>query len=94
MTASVYLNHGALCIEANKLSDAEEKINKALSINKQFFKSDHDIFADIFVALGDLAKKKGQHDIAKDSYRKALDIYNNKFADEHWKIIETKRKLK
>ncbi|MEO6902026.1 MAG: hypothetical protein ABI315_02605 [Bacteroidia bacterium] len=70
-----------MCIQENKLFEAEEKINKALAIDKQFFKSDHDIFADIFVALGDIAKKKGQTDYEKKSHLKALDIYKKKFTD-------------
>ncbi len=94
MTANVYLNLGILFIQEGKLRDAEHKINMALQIDKQFFKSDHDIFADIFVALGDLEKKKKQNDIAKDFYKKALDIYMNKFDENHWKIISTRQKYK
>jgi len=64
-----------------------------LTIDKQFFKSDHDIFADIFVALGDLAKKQGEKEVAQDNYKKALDIYKKKFNEGHWKILATQRKL-
>jgi tetratricopeptide (TPR) repeat protein len=94
MTAIVYLNYGNLCIQEGKFAEAEEKINKTLTIDKQFFKSDHNIFADIYVAFGDIAKKKGQKEIANDNYKKAFDIYKKNFNDEHWKIIATQRKLK
>jgi tetratricopeptide (TPR) repeat protein len=77
-TAIVYLNYAALCIKQGKLSDAEEKLNKALSIDKQYFKSDHDVFGDVFAAFGDLS----------------LEIYQKKFGNYHWKVVMMKKNVK
>ncbi|MCW3128398.1 MAG: hypothetical protein JWO03_4056 [Bacteroidetes bacterium] len=93
LTAQVYLNYALLNIDQGKLYEAETKLAKAQEINKKFFKPDHDVFGDIWVAMGDLSKKKGQKDIAREYYQKALDIYSAKFEASHWKVVNTKRKL-
>ena len=92
--ANVYLNWGILQIKENKFADAEEKINRAFQINKQFFTSSHDVFADILVAQGDIAKKRGQNDTAKSKYQQALNIYKKQFPHNHWKIMETEGKMR
>ena len=90
----MYLNWGILQINENKLAQAKEKINKSLKINSLFFKSNHDVFADILTAQGDIAQKRGQNDIAKTKYQQALIIYKKHFSAKHWKIMETERKMK
>jgi tetratricopeptide (TPR) repeat protein len=93
LTAQVYLNYASLNISQNKLIEADERLNKALNICKQFFKPDHDLFGDINVAFGDLSKKRNQKEASREFYQKALDIYSAKFEANHWKVVATKRKL-
>lgn len=93
-TAQVYLNYGILHIREGKLVDAATKLNRSYQINQAFFKANHPIFGDIAVALGDLAVKKGERDLAQQQYQKALTIYNKYFDTTHWKVTETQQKLK
>lgn len=92
-TAIVYLNKGILKIKQNKLKEASNFLSKSLEINKRFLEEGHDIYADIYVAFGDLSVKKNKLQGALKYYKKALNIYINKFGENHFKVINLKKKI-
>ena len=93
-TAMVYLNHALLKIKTGKLKEAEKMLNKSYRINKQFFKPKHDVFADIYIAFGDLLTKNKRLDTANTYYQKALEIYLYNFDESHLRVVATKAKIK
>ena len=91
LTANVYLNYGLLRLKQNRNQEATLLIEKARGIAQAFLPADHDMFADLAMAKGDLASQEKQAAAAHGYYKQALDIYTRKFPASHWKVKVAKQ---
>ena len=92
LTANVYLNYGLLRLKQNRNQEAALLIEKAQGIAQAFLPVGHDMFADVAMAMGDLAAQKKQAAVAHGYYEQALAIYTHKFPATHWKVKAAKQK--
>jgi tetratricopeptide (TPR) repeat protein len=93
-TALVYLNYGILKTSANAFSDAHAMLNSTLDIDNKFFDKSHDVFADVYFAMGNLFKKEKNKQQARNYFEQALNIYQNKFGKDYYKVLLTEAALK
>ncbi len=91
-SAMVYLNLGILNTKMGRYSVAQQNFKEAQTINAHFFENTHINFANIFIAMGDLYIAKKERQIAKNYYKLAFDIYSEKFAKNHNKVILSQQK--
>jgi hypothetical protein len=91
-TGVVYLNYGQSRLLASDLANAERSFNQARRIAQAFFSPEHDVFADLDLALGDLAQQRQQVALAHTYYQQAVPIYLAKFGAMHWKTRLAQRK--
>ena len=92
LTANVYLNYGLLRLKQNRNQEASRLIEKAQGIAQACLPVGHDMFADVAMAMGDLAAQKKQAAVAHGYYEQALAIYTHKFPATHWKVKAAKQK--
>lgn len=92
-TALLYLNFGTLKTLEGDYPNAHKMLNNAFTIDAIFFEKSHDVFADIYIAEGDLCLKGRNKKDARADYESALTIYFNKFGKDYYKVLSTQKML-